>query len=135
MFVSGVKISGDCEDWTSFSNGALFLPSNDLYFGAVTATFASQNVQTGWLNNGTFFCNDPIFMKGFVKSLQTGVRFLSTCNQNEWRVYSCSGVVFVCVNCRFSCGSDACPGTLLSTFSSCLDCNAPYLSFGVLRLV
>ena len=105
MDYKGHKLVGSCDTWNAFAASSLFLPSDDLYFSAVTAHFASEDLITGHYSNTSLHCDNAKFMTGLVNALKGGYAWQGTCHFIEWRVYKCKNDIVMCMNCHFSCGA------------------------------
>lgn len=86
--------------------------------------------------NGSVSCTDKTFIQTMILSLQTGIPFKASCNQREWKVYTCplTGALVLCIDCYTSCTSSSCPGQLLLNINPCMPCKSKTISFGALRL-
>jgi hypothetical protein len=134
MSYKDLNLYGSCPNWQYFSAGSLNLPSSQYYFASVNATFHYENVQTNSFFSEDVACTDADFVGRLVDSVKSGSQFLGRCGENEWRAYWCNNVAVICVDCKFTCGADACPGRLNKIISPCLTCSSPdYAYYSMIR--
>jgi hypothetical protein len=134
MSYKNLNVYGTCPAWQYFSTGSLSVPSDQYYFGSVTTTFHYENVQTHSRFGEDITCDDADFVTGLVASVNNGEHFLGRCGENEWRAYRCNDVPVICVDCKFTCGPDACPGRISKIISPCISCESPlYAYYSMIR--
>jgi hypothetical protein len=126
-------VEGSCTSWSQFKN-SLVLPISTVSFVKLAVYFRNENFE----KNAVAIANTTCAVKSTIRSLVTamynGQSFESQCNGNSWRVVACSTGPRLCINCKASCSSDACPGVGFSV-NPCGTCSVRASSGTVVQAI
>lgn len=105
-------MDGQCQPYSDFTQNTLTLPFDNIQFTAMETQFEQYNFNTQTLTNFTTTCSDGVSLKGIINALQNGQNFVTNCDGNSWRVFTCEKKRIFCVNCKQNCVSTViCPGS------------------------
>ena len=125
----GFKWSGDCDAWNEFRTKAINLPFDNLHPSYIKSIWGTENYTPGKIARSVMIadCNDRTMLQQLFQALMSADpkrRFTGRCIAtngvfHDWRVYSCSGRTIFCVDCKFACSDQSCPGKMPSIVNSC----------------
>eukprot|EP01036_Dinobryon_divergens_P024036 gene24036-32447_t len=114
-----LAVRGSCTDWNSFLRNQLSAPFDYFIYTDLNATFVNHDYRSHTTTTSKFTCSSESVVLKLVSALRGGLTLDVNCNGNLWRIFSCSGVSVLCINCKRSCApSVLCPAKS-SSFGAC----------------
>ena len=113
--------SASVDNVTKIYSDSLSLPFDYLFFSKLVATVEVENFETDASASEEIICEDEALIKLYIGYLKTAMTSLNTasnqqmnCDGRRWKVYTCSGSLFSCIDCDMNadpCNTKTCPGS------------------------
>ena len=114
-----LAVRGSCADWNSFIHNQLSAPFDYFIYTDLNATFVNHDYRSHTTTTSKFTCSSDSVVLQLVSALRGGLTLDVNCNGNLWRIFSCSGVSVLCINCKRSCASSVLCPAKSSSFGVC----------------
>ena len=103
FYYKGTSISGNCDTWRYFYESTVNLPDSSFRFVSISASFQNTDLRTRRRETLNTTCRDITVVEKIVSSLQYGVNYQATCDDQTWKVFRCLSNTLLCINCKYSC--------------------------------
>lgn len=104
--------NGTCERWQSLGINTLRLPNDAVRFSRIVMSVQTEGFDPSSFSNFSAVCSQESEVAQITAALSSGSSMVTNCGGYSWRVFTCSGNLVFCVNCRQNCVQTvACPGT------------------------
>ena len=136
FYYKGAVETGQCQDWQRYTESAVNLPFDDLFFTSLEYSVASYDYELNYMRtNSTYSCGEISVVSRIIELLSgppPAAASAISCSKATWNIFACSSTTVLCVNCRPQCGSPSCPAVQAfsqSILNPCQPCRSDSASY------